>query len=188
MAAGGCWRQAEKNLSGLAALGVPCAPCGRGCAEKWGGLISAGSIYFGVLVHLSDAQPVPAGVGGTGAGKRSLMCPSLGVQPVLETSQVTGHEGLVQSRPLHWRPIGVEAGVGEDINVVLCPRDVQLRDWPCLAWLSSKCSWLCAGKCPHGLCRPDTLSSRRIMWQYQAARPTRGLGLPMAGITRGQHV
>lgn len=97
MAAGSCWRQAEKNSSGLAASGLPCAPCGGGCVEKkWGSLVSVGSISFGVLVPLSDAQPVPAGVGGTGAGEGSLICPSLGIQPVLETPQVTGHEGVVQ--------------------------------------------------------------------------------------------
>lgn len=104
MAAGTCWRRAEKNPSGLAASGVPHAPCGGGCVEKWGSLVSVGSVSFGVLVHLSDAQPVLAGVGGTGAGKEFLICPSLGIQPVLETSWVTGHEGLVQRRPLHRWP------------------------------------------------------------------------------------
>ena len=66
-----------------------------------------------------------------------------------------------------------------------CPRDVQLRDLPCLAWLSSECSWPCAGKCPHGLCHPDLLSSRTICGSTRAARHARGLGLPMAGTTRG---
>lgn len=102
-----------------------------------------GSISFGVLVE-------------------SLICSSLGVQPVLETTQVTRHEGLVQPRPLYRWPIGVEAVAGKGTYIVPCPRDVHLRDLTWLAWLSSKCTWPCAGKRPHGLCHPDLLSSRRI--------------------------
>lgn len=78
----------------------------RWLRRKVGRLGLCGTCFFWSLVHLSDAQPVPAGVRGTTAGKGSLISPSLYVQPTLETSQITGHEGLVQPRPLHQWPIG----------------------------------------------------------------------------------
>lgn len=102
-------------------------------------------------MYLSDARPVPAGVGCAGADNGSLIRPSLGVQPVLETSQLTGHERFVQTRPFHLWPIVVEAGAGKGMYIALSPRGLQLRDLPCLAWLSSRCSCLCWAMSPQAV-------------------------------------
>ena len=96
-------------------------------------------------MHLSGAQPVPAGAGGTRAGEGSLICPSVGMQPVLETSQVTGHEGLVQPRPLHRWPKGVQAGARRECHV---PGMCSSETWPVRLGLPANAAGAVLGNVP----------------------------------------